>query len=86
MWRSEWRDLKDELPKQLEDVPLAKRIAMYFQHNGATFLYTRLVRQYHSDTFPNRWIVFGSTINRPPRSPLLTPLDYCLWGLMKSEV
>ena len=28
----------------------------------------------------------GSTINWPPRSPDLTPLDFCLWGLMKSEV
>ena len=28
----------------------------------------------------------GSTIHWPPRSPDLTPLDFCLWGLMKSEV
>jgi len=27
-----------------------------------------------------------STINWPPRSPDLTPLDFYLWGLMKSEV
>jgi len=27
--------LQNELPKQLEDVPLAARIAMYFQHDGA---------------------------------------------------
>ena len=26
--------LQNELPKQLEDVPLATRIAMYFQHDG----------------------------------------------------
>jgi hypothetical protein len=25
---------ENELPKQLEDVPLATRIAMYFQHDG----------------------------------------------------
>jgi len=36
--------------------------------------------------FPNRWIGRGSTINWPPRSPDLTPLDFCLWGSMKSEV
>ena len=24
--------------------------------------------------------------NWPPRSPNLTPLDFCLWGWMKSEV
>jgi hypothetical protein len=27
--------LQNELPKQLEDVPLATRISMYFQHDGA---------------------------------------------------
>jgi len=42
--------------------------------------------QHLNDTFPNRWIVRGITINWPPRPPDLTPLDFCLWGLMKSEV
>jgi hypothetical protein len=39
-----------------------------------------------SVTLPNRWISRGSAINWPPRSPDLTPLDFCLWGWMKSEV
>ena len=39
--------------------------------------------QHLNDTFPNGWIGRGSTINWPPRSPDLTPLDFCLWGLMK---
>jgi len=33
--------LQNELPNQLEDVPLATRIAMYFQHDGAPSHYTR---------------------------------------------
>jgi len=78
--------LQNELPKQLEDVPLATRIAMYFQHDGAPSHYTRHVMQRLNDTFPNRWIGHGSNINWPPKSPDLTPLDFCLWGLMKSEV
>jgi len=78
--------LQNELPIQLEDVPLATRIAIYFQHDGAPSHYTRHVMQYLNDTFPNRWIGRGSTINWPPRSPDLTPLYFCLWGLMKSEV
>ena len=61
--------LQNELPKQLEDVPLATRIAIYFQHDGATSHYTRHVMQHLNDTFPNRWIGCGSTINWPPRSP-----------------
>jgi len=78
--------LQNELPKQLEDVPMATRIAMYCQHDGAPSHYTRHVMQHLNDTFPNRWNGRGSTINWPPRSPDLTRLDFCLWGLMKSEV
>jgi len=77
--------LQNELPKQLEDVPLARRIAMYFQHDGAPSHYTRHMMQHHNDTFPNRWIGRDSTINWPPRSPDLNPLEFCLWGLMKNE-
>jgi len=78
--------LQNELPKQLQDVPLATRIAMYFQHDRAPSHYTRHVMQHFNDTFPNRLIGRGSTINWPPRSPDLTPLDFCLWGLVKNEV
>jgi len=31
------------LPEQLQDVPLATRIALYFQHDGVPSHYTRLV-------------------------------------------
>jgi len=72
--------LQNELPKQLEDVPLATQIAMYFQHDGATSQYTRHVMQHLNNTFPNRWMGHGSSINWPPRSPDLTPLYFCLWG------
>jgi len=45
--------LQNELPKQLDDVPLATRIVMYFQHDGAPSHYTRHVMQHLNDTFPN---------------------------------
>jgi hypothetical protein len=54
--------LQNELPEQLEDVPLATRIAMYLQHDGAPH-YTRLVVQHLNDTFPSRWIGRAITIN-----------------------
>jgi hypothetical protein len=73
--------LKDELPEQLENVPLAARIAMHSQHDGAPPHYTRLVMQHLNDTFLNWWISRGSTINWPPRSQ-----NFCLWGWMKNEV
>ena len=78
--------LQNELSKKLKVVPLATRIAMYFQHDGAPPHYTRHVMQHLSDTFPKRWIGPCSTINWPPRSPDLTPLDFCVFCLMKSEV
>jgi len=78
--------LQNELPKQLEDVPLSTRIAVYFQHDRVPSHYTSHVMQHLNDTFPNRWISRGSTINWPPRSPDLTVLDFRLWGFMKSEV
>jgi hypothetical protein len=78
--------LLNGLPEQLEDASLDERIAMHFQHNGAPSLYTRLVMQHLNDTFPNRLVGRSSTINWLPRFPDLTPIDFCLWGCMKSEV
>ena len=78
--------LQNGLPEQLDDVPLATRIAIYFQHDGAPSHYARHVVQNLNDTFPNRWIGRGITINWPPRSPDLTPLDFCLRIWMKTEV
>ena len=49
--------LQNELPKQLEDVPLAAQNAMYFQHDGAPSHHTRHVMQHLNDTFPNWWMV-----------------------------
>jgi hypothetical protein len=68
--------LRNEIPEQLEDVPLATRIAMYFQHEGALPHYNPLVMPHLNDTFLDQWIGLGSTINWPPRSPDLIPLDF----------
>jgi len=42
--------------------------------------YTRHVREYLKECFPNRWLGRGGPVAWPPRSPDLTPLDYYLWG------
>ncbi|KAJ4443753.1 hypothetical protein ANN_05531 [Periplaneta americana] len=39
-----------------------------------------------NETFPGRWIGRGGVISWPPKSPDLTPLDYWMWGWLKSEV
>ena len=48
--------------------------------------YTRHVRDYLDESFPNRWLGRGGPIAWPPRSPDLTHLDYYLWGHMKMLV
>jgi hypothetical protein len=48
--------------------------------------YTRHVREYLNESFPNRWLGRGGPVAWPPRSPDLTPLDYYLWGHMKTLV
>ena len=59
---------------------------MYFQHDGAPPHYTRHVRDYLNESFPNRWLGRRGPVAWPPRSPDLTPLDYYLWGHMKTLV
>ena len=78
--------LRNELPGLLENIPLMIRSQMYFQHDGAPPHYTRRVREYLNDCFPNRWVGHGGPVAWPPRSPVLTPLDYYLWGHMKTLV
>ena len=35
------------------------------------------------EVFPNRVIGMGHAVEWPPRSPALTPCDFCLWGCLK---
>ena len=51
--------LQNELPKQLEDFPLATLIAMYFQHDETPSHYSRYLMQHLSGTSPNRGIGRG---------------------------
>jgi len=64
--------LRNELPGLLEDIPLMVSSQMYFQHDGAPPHYTRHVREYLNESFPNRWLGRGG-----PPHPLL--VDISLW-------
>jgi hypothetical protein len=68
----------------LDDVPLQQRNNMFFQEDGAPLHYALVVRNYLSEQFPNRWIGRRGLVEWPPRSPDLTPLDFFLWGHLKS--
>jgi len=59
--------LRHELPDLLEDIPLMIRSQMYFQHDVATPHYTRHVREFLNESFPNSWLGRGGPVAWPPR-------------------
>jgi hypothetical protein len=50
---------------------------MWFMHDGAPTHFGRVVRDHLNERFHEPW---------PPRSPDLTPLDFYLWGHLKTVV
>lgn len=60
---------------------------LVFQQDGAPPHFALPVRQFLNETFPNRWIGRrGSMMEWPPRSPDLSPLDFFLWGYLKTKI
>ncbi|GFV71091.1 transposase [Trichonephila clavipes] len=60
--------------------------ALWFQQDGATCHTARARIDLLKDTFGDRLISRFGPVNWPPRSCDLTPLDYFLWGYVKSLV
>ena len=58
--------------------------------DGAPPHWSTPVRDWLNEKFPHRWIGRGgahdTNIAWPPRSPDLTPMDYFVWGFIKSNV
>ncbi|GFU64297.1 DUF4817 domain-containing protein [Trichonephila clavipes] len=59
---------------------------LWFQQNGATCDTAHATIDLLKDTFGDRLISRFGPVNWPPRSCDLTPLDYFLWGYVKSLV
>ncbi|GFT30215.1 putative transposable element [Trichonephila clavipes] len=59
---------------------------LWFQQDGATCHIARATIDLLKDTFGDRLISRFEPVNWPPRSCDLTPLDYFLWGYVKSLV
>lgn len=59
---------------------------MWFQQDGAPAHFGLRVQRLLDEIFPNRWIGRRGTIEWPPRSPDLRPLDFFLWGFLKERV
>jgi hypothetical protein len=68
---------------QLAGINLAD---MWFQQDGATCHTAHATIDLLKETFDERLISRNGPINWPPRSCDLTPLDYFLWGYVKSLV
>ncbi|GFW62286.1 transposable element Tc3 transposase [Trichonephila clavipes] len=59
---------------------------LWFQQDGAACHAARATIDLLKDTFDDRLISRFGLVNWPPRSCDLTPLDYFLWGYVKSLV
>ncbi|GFV21986.1 transposable element Tc3 transposase [Trichonephila clavipes] len=59
---------------------------LWFQQDGATCHTARATIDLLKDMFGDRLISRFGPVNWPPRSCDLTPLDYFLWGYVKSLV
>ncbi|GFU67777.1 RNase H domain-containing protein [Trichonephila clavipes] len=59
---------------------------LWFQQDGATYHTARATIDLLKDTFGDRLIPRFGPVNWPPKSCDLTPLDYFLWGYVKSLV
>jgi len=60
--------------------------SIIFQQDGAPAHFPKFVRTWLDNLFNNRWIGRGGPISWAPRSPDLTPLDFFLWGYLKTNV
>ncbi|GFT87041.1 uncharacterized protein TNCV_1258161 [Trichonephila clavipes] len=69
-----------------ESIPRRAEKELWFQQDGATCHTARATIDLLKDTFGDRRISRFGPVNWPPRSCDLTPLDYFLWGYVKSLV
>ena len=59
---------------------------LLFQQDGAPLHYSLAVHQYLDQAIPHHWIGRWGSIEWPPRSPDLTPMDFFFWGILKDKV
>lgn len=78
--------LRDQIIPRIREIAGDNFDETWFQQDGAAAHYGRRVRAYLDGQFPQRWIGRRGAIEWPARSPDLTPLDFFLWGYLKSKV
>jgi hypothetical protein len=78
--RGNFQELQDSLPLVVLLNPI------WLQLDGAPAHFARPVRQWLNNNYPRRWIGRRGFIAWPPRSCDITPLDFFLWGHIKTIV
>lgn len=78
--------LENNLHELLDNIPIQIRHNMWFMHDGAPPHYSLEARQHLNERFEGRVIGRGCPVNWPPRSPDLNPMDFFVWGYLKSLV
>jgi len=78
--------LRNEIIPKIREVLNDGFDSAWFQQDGAPPYYGRNVRTLLDEEFPRRWIGRRGRIEWPARSPDLTPLDFFLWGNLKSKI
>lgn len=78
--------LRDQIIPRIREIAGDDYDVTWFQQDGAAAHFGRHVRAFLDVQFPRRWIGRRGEIEWPARSPDLTPLDYFLWGYLKSKV
>jgi hypothetical protein len=79
------RFLVNYLPAILKYVPLHQQ-HVWFMHDGEPPYFLGIVRQHLNQTFGEQWIGRGGPVNWTVRSPDLNPMEFWLWGRLKTLV
>ncbi|KAJ8914803.1 hypothetical protein NQ315_014548 [Exocentrus adspersus] len=78
--------LRNDFPRLIQHVPDFIKNRMWLQLDGAPAHFSVTVRHHLNEHFPNAWIGRQGQTAWPPRSADLTPMDYFLWRVVKSDV
>lgn len=79
-------EILDAVFSFVDDLPLAERTRVWFQHDGAPPHSARRALQLLRQMFREKCVGRFGPVSWPARSPDLTPMDFYLWGRIKDEV
>lgn len=78
--------LQHGLVDLLDEVPLQDLRGHWFMHDGAPPHFLISVRDHLTQKYGGHWIGRGGPVAWPARSPDLNPMDFCIWGYLKTLV